>query len=58
MFGVMTLGAGSRMCIEREMALVETRVVLATLVADFELSPAYEGQTANVTASVAPLLNG
>ncbi|KAI0312134.1 cytochrome P450 [Amylostereum chailletii] len=51
-FGLMTFGAGPRMCIGKEMALAEMRVVLATLVANFEFLPAYKGQTANATAAI------
>lgn len=51
-FKFMSFLAGPHACIGKTMSLVEMRAVLASLIAEFEFVPAYEGQVAKPTAAV------
>ncbi|KAE9410054.1 cytochrome P450 [Gymnopus androsaceus JB14] len=48
----LTFLAGPHACIGKTMAIIEMKAVVAALVANFEFSPAFEGQQADPTAAV------
>ncbi|KAG6837832.1 hypothetical protein H0H93_016200 [Arthromyces matolae] len=44
--------SGPHACIGKTMAIIEMKVVLATLITKFKFEPAYEGQVPQPTAAV------
>lgn len=48
----LTFLAGPHACIGKTMAIIEMKAVIAALIANFEFTPAFEGQKADPTAAV------
>ncbi|KZV75242.1 cytochrome P450 [Peniophora sp. CONT] len=51
-FSLLSFIAGAHGCIGKTMAISEMKAVLAAMIANFEFSPSYEGQTAKPTAAI------
>jgi len=51
-FSMLSFIAGPHACIGKTMSIIEMKAVLASVIANFEFEPAFEGQVAKPTAAI------